>query len=152
MADESYKISLGVDVDVSNIQSQINTKTKDTTVPIKVEIENLKDIKEQLQNLGKSKGNKNLLSFDTTSLENSLKDVSNTIKDIKAYKPMRNSISAGQVLHCPYDYKKTKLIIKEMSDLLALDLVSKKLVTNQLILTVGYDVENLTNPEIKRKY
>lgn len=75
-----------------------------------------------------------------------------TIKDVKAYKPERSSISSGQVLHCAYDYKKTKLIIKEMSDLLALDLVSKKLVTNQLVLTIGYDIENLTNPEIKRKY
>lgn len=84
MAENEYKISLGVDVDVSDIQTQINSKTKNNTVPIKVEIENLKDIKEQLQNLGKSKGNKSLLSFDTTSLENSLKDVSTTIKDIKA--------------------------------------------------------------------
>ena len=75
-----------------------------------------------------------------------------TIKDVKSYKPERSSISSGQVLHCAYDYQKTKLIIKEMSDLLSLDLVSKRLVTNQLILTVGYDVENLTNPEIKRKY
>lgn len=75
-----------------------------------------------------------------------------TIKDVKSYKPERRSISSGQVLHCAYDYQKTKLIIKEMSDLLSLDLVSKRLVTNQLILTVGYDVENLTNPEIKRKY
>ncbi len=75
-----------------------------------------------------------------------------TIKDIKALEPVRKSLGAGQVLHCPYDYNKTKLIIKEMSDLLALDLVSKNLVTNQLVLTVGYDIENLTNPEIKRKY
>ncbi len=75
-----------------------------------------------------------------------------TIKDVKAIKPERKSLCSGQVLHCPYDYEKTKLIIKEMADLLALDLVSKGLVTNQLILTIGYDIENLTNPEIKRKY
>lgn len=75
-----------------------------------------------------------------------------TIKDVKSIKPERKSLCSGQVLHSPYDYKKTKLIIKEMADLLALDLVSKKLVTNQLILTVGYDIENLTNPEIRRKY
>ena len=75
-----------------------------------------------------------------------------TIKDVKSIKPERKSLCSGQVLHCAYDYKKTKLIIKEMADLLALDLVSKKLVTNQLILTVGYDIENLTNPEIRRKY
>lgn len=75
-----------------------------------------------------------------------------TIKDVKAYKPQANSISSGQVLHCPYDYKKTKLIVQEMIDLLALDLVSKNLVTDQLVLTIGYDVENLTNPNIKRLY
>lgn len=75
-----------------------------------------------------------------------------TIKDVKAIEPVRKSLGSGQVLHCPYDYYKTKLIIKEMSDLLALDLVSKNLVTNQLVLTVGYDIENLTNPEIRYKY
>lgn len=72
-----------------------------------------------------------------------------TITDIKAYKPTNNSISSGQVLHCPYNYEKTKLIIKEMADQLSLDLVSKRLVTDQIVLTVGYDIENLTNPNIK---
>ena len=76
----------------------------------------------------------------------------NTIKDIKSYKPVRNSLTSGQVLHCAYDYKKTKLIIKEMADSLSLDLVSKNLVTDQLILTIGYDIENLTNPNLKNKY
>jgi len=75
-----------------------------------------------------------------------------TIKDIKSYKPIRNSIGSGQVLHCPYTYKLARLIIKEMSDLLALDLVSKKLVTDQLVLTIGYDIENLTNLDIKESY
>ena len=75
-----------------------------------------------------------------------------TIENIKAYKPTTNSISSGQVLHCPYDYKKTKLIVKEMSDLLALDLVAKNLVTNQLVMTIGYDIDNLTNPSIRDKY
>jgi len=75
-----------------------------------------------------------------------------TIESIKAYKPIRNSISSGQVLHCPYPYKKTRLIIKEMSDLLALDLVSKKIVTDQLVLTVGYDIDNLNIPDIKKNY
>ena len=75
-----------------------------------------------------------------------------TIKDIKAYKPERNSISSGQVLHTPYTYKKAKLIVKEMADLLALDLVAKHLVTNQLVLTIGYDIDNLINPSIKEKY
>ncbi len=67
-----------------------------------------------------------------------------TIKDIKTYKPSRNSISSGQVLHCPYDYQKTKLIVKEMADSLSLDLVSKNLVTDQLVLIIGYDAENIT--------
>lgn len=71
-----------------------------------------------------------------------------TIKSIKSYKPANNSICAGQVLHCPYNYEKTKIIIKEMAELLALDLVDKKLVTDQLVLTVGYDIENLNNNKI----
>lgn len=68
-----------------------------------------------------------------------------TIKDIKSYKPQRNSISTGQVLHCPYDYKKTKLIVKEMADSIALDLVSKNLVTDQLILVIDYDGKNISH-------
>ena len=68
-----------------------------------------------------------------------------TIKDIKSYKPQRNSISTGQVLHSPYDYKKTKLIVKEMADSIALDLVSKNLVTDQLILVIDYDGKNISN-------
>ena len=71
-----------------------------------------------------------------------------TIKEIKEYKPETNSISSGQVLHCPYDYEKTKLIIKEMTELLVLDLVDKHVVTNQIVLDVGYDIENLTNKNI----
>lgn len=66
-----------------------------------------------------------------------------TIADIKAYKPENNSISSGQVLHCPYDFDKGKLIVREMTDLLVLDLVDKGLVTDQLVLTVGYDSENI---------
>ena len=66
-----------------------------------------------------------------------------TIDDIKAYKPENNSISSGQVLHCPYDFDKGKLIVREMTDLLVLDLVDKGLVTDQLVLTVGYDSENI---------
>lgn len=75
-----------------------------------------------------------------------------TIKDIKEYKPTTNSISSGQVLHCPYNYEKTKLVIKEMTDLLVIDLVEKNLVTNQMVLTVGYDIENLTNISIRKNY
>ena len=75
-----------------------------------------------------------------------------TIKDIKSFKPATNSISSGQVLHCPYNYNQTKLIVKEMTDLLVLDLVEKHLITDQLVLTVGYDIENLINQEIKNNY
>lgn len=75
-----------------------------------------------------------------------------TIADIKAYKPQTNSISSGQVLHCPCSYDTTKLVVWEMADQLALDLVAKGLVTNQLILTVGYDMENLKNPARRKSY
>ena len=75
-----------------------------------------------------------------------------TIKQIKSYKPSTNSICSGQVLHCPYDYKKTELIVKEMAELLSLDLVEKNLVTDQIVLTIGYDIENLTNSQISNLY
>lgn len=66
-----------------------------------------------------------------------------TMADIKAYKPEHTSVGTGQVLSCPYDFEKTKLIVKEMLDLLALALVDKGQVTDQIVLTVGYDIENL---------
>ena len=75
-----------------------------------------------------------------------------TISDIKAYQPRANSISSGQVLQFPYAFDKAKLIVREMTDLLVLDLVDKGLVTDQMVLTIGYDIENLTNPEISRSY
>ena len=75
-----------------------------------------------------------------------------TIANIKAYKPSTNSIGSGQVLHCAYTFDKAKLIVREMTDLLVLDLVDKRLVTDQLVLRVGYDIDNLTNPEIKKSY
>ena len=75
-----------------------------------------------------------------------------TIAHIKAYRPSTNSISSGQVLQCPYTWEKAKLITREMTDLLSLDLVEKGLVTDQLTLTVGYDVENLTDPKIAKQY
>ena len=71
-----------------------------------------------------------------------------TISEAKNYKPTSNSISQGQVLHCPYNYENTKLIVKEMTELLTLDLVEKNLVTNQIVLTIGYDVENITSRNI----
>lgn len=75
-----------------------------------------------------------------------------TMADVKAYKPENRSIGSGQVLHCPYNFDKARLIVREMADSLALDLVDKRLVTDQIVLTVGYDVENLTNPEIRKLY
>jgi len=75
-----------------------------------------------------------------------------TIADVKAYKPQSNSIVSGQVLQSPYSFDKARLVIREMADQLALDLVSKRLVTDQLVLTVGYDIENLSDPSRSRAY
>lgn len=75
-----------------------------------------------------------------------------TIKQIKEYKPSVNCLSSGQVLQCPYDFEKGKLIVREMTDLLVLDLVERRLVTDQMVLTVGYDIENLTDPKIRKNY
>lgn len=75
-----------------------------------------------------------------------------TIELIKAYKPSTNSLSSGQVLHCPYDFEKGKLIVREMTNLLVLDLVEKRLVTDQIVLTVGYDIDNLSNTDITKNY
>ena len=74
------------------------------------------------------------------------------IADIKAYKPESNSISSGQVLQHPYTYEKACLVIREMADLLTLDLVDKGLMTDQIVLTVGYDIENLTDPARAARY
>ncbi len=75
-----------------------------------------------------------------------------TIDKVKEYKPASNSIGSGQVLHCPYDFDKAKLVVREMIDLLVLDLVDKGLVTDQIVLTVGYDIENLTDPKRSKDY
>lgn len=75
-----------------------------------------------------------------------------TIKDIKAYKPENSSVVSGQVLQCPYTFDKARLVVREMADMLALDLVEKKLVTNQIVLTVGYDIDNLKDPVLRKKY
>ena len=75
-----------------------------------------------------------------------------TIAAIKSYRPQNNSLGSGQVLHCAYTAKKAKLIVKEMTDLLVLDMVDKKLVTDQMVLTIGYDIENLMDPVIRSKY
>lgn len=75
-----------------------------------------------------------------------------TMDLVKAYKPESNSLCSGQVLRQPYDFSKGKLIVQEMTDLLALDLVDKRLVTDQITLTVGYDRENLTFPGNANEY
>ena len=75
-----------------------------------------------------------------------------TIDLVKAYRPETHSLSSGQVLTCPYDVKKAKVVIKEMADNMAMNLVSKRMVTDQIVLTIGYDAESLTNPTIKAKY
>ncbi len=70
-----------------------------------------------------------------------------TIADIKAYRPMSKSLSSGQVLHCPYTAEGGRLIVREMCDLLVLDMVDKGVATNQITLTVGYDADSLKNPD-----
>ena len=75
-----------------------------------------------------------------------------TMEAIKAYKPENNSIVSGQVLRCPYEFEQAELVVREMADLLALDLVEKRLVTDQIVLTVGYDIDNLTDPERRKRY
>ncbi|MBQ6685244.1 MAG: DNA methylase [Firmicutes bacterium] len=75
-----------------------------------------------------------------------------TMAQIKAYKPETNSVGAGQVLQEPYTWEKAKLVVREMTDQLTLDLVAKGLVTDQVVLTVGYDIENLTDPQRRKKY
>ena len=75
-----------------------------------------------------------------------------TIADIKAYKPATNCLSSGQVLHCPYDFETTKIVLKEMLEALSLDLVEKKLVTDQIVITIGYDIENLTDASRRGAY
>lgn len=72
--------------------------------------------------------------------------------EIKAYKPEAKSIGSGQVLHDPYTSQDARMVVSEMIDMLALDLVDKGMVTNQLVLTVGYDIENLSDTERKKKY
>lgn len=75
-----------------------------------------------------------------------------TLEQIKAYKPEDKSLSSGQVLSCPYEAAKARLIVREMTDLLVLELVAKGLVASQITLTLGYDVENLANPARRAAY
>lgn len=75
-----------------------------------------------------------------------------TIADIKSYRPENSSVSSGQVLQDPYEHDKARLVAMEMTDILALDLVEKRIVTDQLTLNIAYDVLNLTDPERRQKY
>jgi DNA polymerase V len=75
-----------------------------------------------------------------------------TLSDIKTYRPSANSLGSGQVLHSPYSFEKARLILQEMTDLLVMDLVDKGLETDKLVLTIGYDRENLTDPSIRAQY
>ena len=75
-----------------------------------------------------------------------------TVEAIKAYRPSTNSLGSGQVLHQPYTAEKAKLVLREMADSLVMDLVEKGLVTDQLVVTIGYDIENLTDPERRKNY
>lgn len=74
------------------------------------------------------------------------------MKEVKAYKPETNSISNGQVLSEGYDYKKARVVVMEMADEISLNLVKHHFVTDQIVLTINYDAENLTNPDLKAKY
>lgn len=75
-----------------------------------------------------------------------------TMKDVKSYRPQTKSTGIGQVLQSAYTNKMARVIVREMAEQLSLDLVDKGLETDQVVLTVGYDIENITNPEIKNRY
>ena len=75
-----------------------------------------------------------------------------TLAEVKSYRPQRKSLVSGQVLQNAYTYEKTRIVVREMMELLALDLVEKGLLTNQIVLTVGYDIENLSDPERRKAY
>jgi DNA polymerase V len=75
-----------------------------------------------------------------------------TIDLVKAYRPETNSLCSGQVLSSAYSPGKARVVVQEMADNLALDLVSKRLVTNQLVLTIGYDTECFKDPAIRASY
>lgn len=72
-----------------------------------------------------------------------------TINDIKSYRPESHSVSLGQVLSCPYTYEKARIIVREMTELLVLDIVEKDLLTDQMVLTIGYDIESVKNGDYK---
>ena len=75
-----------------------------------------------------------------------------TIADIKAYRPSSRSINSGQVLQCPYTNAKTRIVVREMAENMALELVDKGLVAQQMALYIGYDIENINDAERRRHY
>ena len=75
-----------------------------------------------------------------------------TIKDVKSYRPENHSLSSGQVLHCAYDNVKARVVVQEMADAMASSLLEKRLMTDQLVLSIGYDMESLKNNEIQSHY
>lgn len=75
-----------------------------------------------------------------------------TIADIKAYKPKDNSVSSGQVLTAPYSAKSARLVVREMTDALVLDMVRKGIVASQMVLTVGYDIDNINDPARRARF
>lgn len=75
-----------------------------------------------------------------------------TMADVKAYRPQASSLCSGQVLHCPYSASKAAVVVREMAEMLSLELVDKRMVTDQVVLTVGYDRENLSDPETRTAY
>ena len=75
-----------------------------------------------------------------------------TIEQVKQYRPEAHSFSSGQVLQSPYTWEKARVVVQEMTDAACLDLVRKRLVTDQMVLTIGYDAESLRDPEIRSKY
>ncbi len=75
-----------------------------------------------------------------------------TVEAIKAYKPMAKSLGSGQVLHRPYSAEDARLVVKEMIDALVLDLVDNHVVCDQMVLTIGYDIENISDPKRRANY
>ena len=75
-----------------------------------------------------------------------------TVEAVKAYKPSSNSLGSGQVLHEPYTADKARIVLREMADALSMDLFSKNLVTDQLVVTIGYDIENIKDAKRRAQY
>ncbi len=75
-----------------------------------------------------------------------------TLDYVKAYRPETNSLSSGQVLSEPYNFSKGRIVALEMAETMVLSLVEKRLVTDQIVLTISYDAENQKDPSLGEKY